>query len=166
MSKNEDYKLFVIKDSGISNPSENLKLLIFPEDEEYFEDIDIFKEYVCVYYKKNLQPFILIHDINSGNNTRLELGDGVGELTPGLNKAFNTEKVKVEFSSPVNYKSIYEVDLKSKKSRIVQQAKIKGVNSKDFVVRETFAPGKDGESVPLTILHHKDMKLNRKNKTL
>jgi len=56
--------------------------------------------------------------------------------------------------------------MKSNKLHSLYDSKIKGLDKNKFVVENTFAPGKDGEKIPLTLLYKKNLKPDRKNKTL
>jgi protease II len=84
-SINKDYKLFCIHDKDINK--DILNLLIAPDNDEYFEDMDIFKDYLIIYLKKSLVPYILLHNIKTGENSRHRIGEP-GEVQPCLNKVF------------------------------------------------------------------------------
>lgn len=87
LSSNKNYKMFTIHDNELEK--RNIKLLIAPQDNEYFEDMDIFKDYLVVYYKNNgLHPHLLIHNLKTGENSRHKVGD-CGEVQPCLNKVIN-----------------------------------------------------------------------------
>jgi oligopeptidase B len=166
MKKNENFKLFTIKDDQLKYINKNLKLLVFPEKEEFFEDIDVFENYVAIYYKKDLQPYLLIHDVVSNTETRIKVGETQGEITPCLNKEFYTDKLRLEYTNPITYKSQYEFNLKLKNFQVLHESQINGLNKNEFVVESHEAPAKDGEWIPLTLFHRKDIKKNRKNKTI
>jgi len=166
MKNNKNYKLFTINEKKIENVANNLELLIFPENNEYFEDMDVFKDHVVVYLKKDLHPHLLIHDVNKKTNTRIKVGEYAGEVSPGLNKAFTTNEIRLEYTNPIQFKTLYQFDLKTNKLKTFYESKIKGISKDNFVVENSFAPGSDGEKIPLTLLYKKGINFNRKNKTL
>jgi protease II len=62
-----------------------LKLLIKPKSIQYFEDMDIFKDYLVVYMKEKLAPCVLLYNLKTGEIKKFHL-EIPGEVQPGLNK--------------------------------------------------------------------------------
>jgi prolyl oligopeptidase len=77
----------------------------------------------------------------------------------GDNQAFYS------FSSFTRPNSIYELDLKTLKSKIFKSPKI-DFKSDDYVTKQVWFTSKDGTKVPMFITHKKGLKLTGKNPTL
>jgi oligopeptidase B len=166
LAKNRDFKLFTIKDEDIGKGN-GVELLVKPDDGQYFEDMDIFKDYLIIYYKKHLKPYVLLYNILTQERNFIEI-DKPGEIHPGLNKDFLAKSAIFEYSSPVEFKRKYELNFETKKLIIKQETKYNGkkFNKNDYEVTTLYIPSSDGELIPVTLFHLKGIKLDRKNKLL
>jgi oligopeptidase B len=165
LSTNKDYKLFSILDKDLEG--RKIKLLTSPETGEYFEDMDIFKDYLVVYFKKYLSPHLLVHNLKSGENARYKIGEP-GEVQPCLNKDFLSKTVRFDYSNPFIFRRTMDFDFNTKSFKIIQETKYNGkkFDASDYVLTNISAPSKDGENIPITLFHKKGLQLDRKNKVL
>lgn len=89
---------------------------------------------------------------------------------PGTAGGFGGEKNdKFFFYTFTSYNyppAIFRYDIASGKSTLFRAAQIPKFKPTDYVVRQAFAPSKDGTRVPLFIAHRKGIILNGKNPTL
>jgi oligopeptidase B len=73
-----------------------------------------------------------------------------------------------EFTNPLITKIIYELDLDKGTLSVKQKTQYQGkqIDSSKFELKMSYAPTKDGEIIPITVLHSKNTKKDRKNKCL
>ena len=114
-----------------------------------------------------------LHDVT----TRVQVYDYSGkkerEITlpaPGSAGGFGGEKKDKSFFytfTSYNYPpAIFRYDIASGKSSLFRTAEIPNFVPDNYVVRQAFAPSKDGTRIPLFIVHKKGLKQNGQNPTL
>jgi protease II len=86
LARNKNYKLFTIKDIDVLK-GVSAKLIIKPEEGQLFEDMDIFKDHLIIYYKVHMKPYILLYSIKTQTIDKIEINKP-GEIQPGLNKVY------------------------------------------------------------------------------
>ena len=71
-----------------------------------------------------------------------------------------------EFTNPLITKIIYEFDMETNTLSVKQKTKYTGkqINNSNYELKMVYAPTKDGEIIPITLFHSKNIKKNRKNK--
>jgi len=87
---------------------------------------------------------------------------------PGLNQDYETDSMRFGYSSPFVFSELYEYSHKKKQKRLIRSAQLQGpqIVRNDFELKYLSVPATDGEEIPLTLMHKKGLKLDRKNKTL
>ena len=114
-----------------------------------------------------------LHDVT----TRVQVYDYNGKKerdialpAPGSAGGFGGEKTDKSFFytfTSYNYApTIFRYDIASGKSTLFRTAEIPNFVPENYVVRQAFAPSKDGTKIPLFIVHKKGLKQNGQNPTL
>jgi oligopeptidase B len=73
-----------------------------------------------------------------------------------------TRTIRFEYSSPATPRQIYDYDVESRRRILRKQQKVpSGHDPEKYVVRRLHAVAADGEQVPITLLHRKELRLDR-----
>ena len=75
-------------------------------------------------------------------------------------------KVLLDYESPVSPEKVLELDLETMSLETQYTRDIPNFDASRYAVRREFATARDGEQVPLTIIHRKDMKQDGTNNAL
>ncbi|KAI8976952.1 prolyl oligopeptidase family-domain-containing protein, partial [Pilobolus umbonatus] len=81
---------------------------------EKIEDVDLFKNYVVVYGRRDGLPMILCHDLTTNHTHEVKLPETFCVLQPGTNLEFNTDYVRFSITSPFMHESTYEYDMSTR----------------------------------------------------
>ncbi|MCC7346885.1 MAG: S9 family peptidase, partial [Variibacter sp.] len=74
---------------------------------------------------------------------------------------FDTQTLRFSYSSPATPTRIFDYDLDTRARTLRKQQHIPGGHDPSaYVVRRLFAPASDGEMIPVTVLHRKDLALD------
>lgn len=85
-----------------------------------------------------------------------------------MNSEYNQTKLRFHLDTPLVYDQVYELDLETKILAKLEDSTLLGkpFNRDDYITRQVEYPSEDGELIPLSLVHHKDLKLNRQNKLI
>ena len=136
---------------------------VIPEAQETLQGVNFINNQFVLNYLKDAYTQIKIHDIN-GKFVRDVKLPGIGSAGGFGGKRFDTETF-YSFSSYNAPPTIYRYDMKTGKSELFRQTKVK-FNPDDYEVRQVFYNSKDGTKVPMFIVHKKGIKLDGTNPTL
>ena len=136
---------------------------VVPQAEETLGGVQYINDQFVLNYLKDAYTKIKIYDRNGKHVRDVELpGIGSAGGFGGRQKDTETFYSYSSFNAPP---TIYRYDMKTGKSTLFRQAKVK-FNPEDFEVRQVFFSSKDGTKVPMFIVHKKGIKLDGSNPTL
>lgn len=136
---------------------------VVPEVEETLGGVQMINDQFVLNYLKDAYTKIKIYD-KSGKHLRDVELPGIGSAGGfgGRQKDTETFYTFSSFNAPP---TIYRYDMKTGKSSLFRQAKVK-FNPSEFEVKQVFYSSKDGTKVPMFIVHKKGLKLDGNNPTL
>jgi oligopeptidase B len=103
-------------------------------------------------------PRLKIRELASGAEHEVAFADGAYALTLDAGEEFDTDTLRFTFSSPARPAETYDYDMASRQRVLVKRQIIPSGHDPDaYVVRRLFAPAPDGETVPVTLLHRRDL---------
>ncbi|KAI7902802.1 prolyl oligopeptidase family-domain-containing protein, partial [Cokeromyces recurvatus] len=105
----KNFKLVKTPDNAIAKS--NWKDVITMQPTEKIEDVDLFKNNVIIYGRKDGLPMILCYDLDLKKTHQLELPEKFCVLNPGTNLDFNTDKFRFSITSPFMHESTYEYNM-------------------------------------------------------
>ena len=136
---------------------------LIPETTEMLRGVSLKGDQFVLNYLKDAYTKIAIVDLK-GNPVRTVDLPGIGSAGGfgGRRKELETFYTYSSFNAPA---TIYRYDMKTGKSTLFRQAKVKFTPT-DFEVKQEFYTSKDGTKVPMFIVHKKGLKLDGNNPTL
>ena len=136
---------------------------VIPESAETLQSVDFINNQFVLNYLKDAHTQIKINDI-TGKFVREVTLPGIGSAGGFGGKRYDTETF-YSYSSYNAPPTIYRYDLKTGKSSVFRESKVK-FNPSDYEVRQVKYASKDGTKVPMFIVHKKGLKLDGSNPTL
>ncbi len=106
-------------------------------------------------------PRIVIRDLRTGKETAIDFAEEAYSLGVAAGYEFDTGEIRFTYSSPTTPSRVFDYDLETGKRTLRKQQEVpSGHEPDDYITRRVFAEADDGEQVPLTLLYHKDTKLD------
>ena len=136
---------------------------VVPQAEETLGGVQFINDQFVLSYLKDAYTKIKIYEKDGKYVRDVEL-PGIGSAGGFGGRQKDTETF-YSFSSYNAPPTIYRYDMKTGKSTLFRQAKVK-FNPADFEVKQAFFNSKDGTRVPMFIVHKKGIKLDGNNPTL
>ena len=136
---------------------------VVSEAKETLQGVDFINNQFVLNYLKDAYTQIKIVDTNGKFVREVKL-PGIGSAGGFGGKRADTETF-YSYSSYNAPPTIYRYDMKTGKSELFRQAKVK-FNPADYEVKQVFYPSKDGTKVPMFIVAKKGIKLDGSNPTL
>ncbi len=154
----EDFK---IVETPVTAPSmDNWKDFIPHKQGRMVISVDAYKDWVIWMERENALPRICFMG-KDGEVRDIAMDEEAYGLGVSPSPEFDTDMFRYTYSSPTTPSQTFDYDLKSGERTFLKEAEIpSGHNSADYVTRRILAKSHDGAEVPVTILHHKDTKLD------
>ena len=162
LTNTDDAEDFKIVSAPINSPGrENWTELVPHKLGRLILDIDVFQNYLVRLERENGLPRIVIHRFNDGFEHQISFEEEAYSLGLDTGFEYDTSTIRFSYSSMTTPSQIYDYDMEtqSRTLRKVQEVP-SGHNSDDYVTKRIFAPTDDGEQVPITLLYHKNTKLD------
>jgi len=107
--------------------------------------------------RENALPRIVVRQLSSGEEHTVSFDEEAYSLGVGSGYEFETSTIRFSYSSPSTPAQVWDYDMVKRERVLRKEQEIpSGHDVSDYVVRRLQAPTKDGELVPLTVLHRKD----------
>ncbi|MFD0915899.1 S9 family peptidase [Pseudahrensia aquimaris] len=161
--------LYIVTNSG---GAENFRIMTAPlnaPQEKHWKEliphraavklasVIVFKNHMVRLEVENALPRIVVRELASGDEHTIDFDEEAYSLGISSGYEFDTTTLRFTYSSPSTPGQVWDYDLISRERTLRKTQEIpSGHDPKNYVVRRLHAPAKDGELVPLTVLHHKD----------
>ena len=126
-------------------------------------DFTVLKKWLVLLQRVNGLNQILIKNLENSEEHLIKFEDEAYELSLLGQYEFDTNLIRISYSSPITPSTVYDYDcnLRQKIHRKTQEIP-SGHNSKDYICKRVMVIAYDQEEIPLTVLYHKNTKLNGK----
>ena len=155
----EDYKLVT---APVSDPRpENWVDLIPHRPGVFIVSYIVLKDWLIRMERENALPRIVVRDTASGEEHAIAFDEEAYSLGFGEMREYATDTLRFTYSSMTTPVQVFDYDMR-KRTRVLRkmQEVPSGHDPSHYVTRRIFAPAHDGETIPVTLLHRKDAKLD------
>ena len=153
--ESENFRLVT---ADTSAPGEdNWKELILHRGDVMLVSSFVLKNHLIRLERENALPRIVVRELATGDEHSISFDEEAYSLGIGSGYEFDTNSVRFSYSSPSTPLQVWDYNLTTRERTLRKEQEIpSGHDASNYVVRRLLAPSKDGELVPLTVLHHKD----------
>jgi len=118
----------------------------------------LFARHLVWLEREDGQPRLSIRELASGDAHVVSFTDEAFALSLEAGEEFDTDLLRFTISTPARPAETYDYDMASRERVLVKrQAVPSGHDSDAYVVRRLHAEALDGESIPVTLLHRRDL---------
>ncbi len=123
--------------------------------------VDALKDHLLRLERHEGLPRIIVRERASGKEHTIAFEEEAYNLGLSTGYEFDTTQIRISYSSPSTPSQVYDYDLVTKDRILRKEQEVpSGHNADDYRVKRIMAPARDGETVPVTILYHKDTKID------
>lgn len=159
---------YKVMETSVNNTSvENWKEVIPHRDDVSISNISIFDKYIVLSEVKDAMPKVRVINWNTKADYYIDFDESVYSANLGANYDFKTDTLRVSYNSPITPSTIYDVNMETKERVMKKRTEVLGgYDPAKYETKMIWATVRDGEKVPMTILHKKGLKLNGENPVL
>ncbi len=124
----------------------------------------LFEDFIALYIRENGLLNFRILDIKDDEEHRVSFPEAVYTVEIGDTPQFNTDIIRMVYSSLVTPKTVYDYNMKTRELITKKVQEIPGgYDSNEYETKREFAISHDGAEIPLSIVYKKGIELNGKN---
>ncbi len=156
---NWDAKNFRLMETSAENTSkENWKEVIAHRDDVLLNGLDIFSNHLVLSERSNALTHLRVFDQANNSEHYIEFDEEAYVTYTSVNPEFNTEQLRLVYSSLTTPFSTYDYDM-NKKTKVLkkQQEVVGGHDPGNYKTERMFAESRDGKKVPITLVYKKDI---------
>jgi len=121
----------------------------------------VYRDYMVRLERAGGLPRIVVRELASGEEHAIAFDEEAYSLGMGDGYEFDTSILRFTYSSMTTPSRVYDYDMATRERTLRKEEEIpSGHNPADYVTRRVFAKAADGETVPVSLLYHKDTKLD------
>ena len=155
--------------------AKNFKIMVTPEDQtgkENWRDFIPHREDVLVENMELFSDYLVVQERIKGL-TRMRVMEWEGEehyiefddeayvVYPSVNKVFDTDLLRLGYSSLTTPNSTYDYNMETRELKLLKQQEVVGDFDPDnYVSKRKMVVVRDGVEVPVSMVHHKDTPLD------
>ena len=161
-----NFKVMVTPETATGK--ENWTDVIAHNDAVLIEGLDIFKDYLVVEERSAGLNHIRIRQWKSGEEYYLPFENETYSAFTLANIDFDTEILRYAYQSLATPSSVIDFNMKTKQKTVLKEQQVLGgkFDKTNYVEKRVWATAEDGTLVPISMVHHKDIRQNGENPLL
>ncbi|MCG6858017.1 MAG: S9 family peptidase [Salaquimonas sp.] len=158
----KDAKDFKIVTAPVTAPGiENWKDLVAHKPGRLILGHGIYRRHLVWLERENGLPRIVIHRLADGEEHAIAFDEEAYGLGLGGALEFDTDVIRFSYSSMTTPSRVYDYNMETRERTLLKEQEVPSGHDPDrYVTRRVFAPAKDGETVPVTLLYAKSTPLD------
>jgi oligopeptidase B len=150
---------FKIVTAPLADPArKNWRDLIAHRAGIYIIDIELYAHHLVRLERANALPSIVIRDLVNADEHAIAFDEAAYSLDTMGGYEFETTNLRFAYSSMTTPSEVYDYDMATRERHLrKRQAIPSGHNPDDYVTTRIMATAEDGQGVPVSILHRKDL---------
>ena len=138
---------------------ENWQDFIEHRDQVFLEGIDIFSDYLVVNERIDGISKIQVRPWAGGAPYHIDFGEEAYTAYPTTNPEFDTEILRLSFTSMTTPGTVYDFNMKTRKLTLMKRQEVLGeFNPDDYQSERLMVPVRDGAKVPVSVVYKKGFK--------
>lgn len=149
---------FKIVTAPIDAPGrENWSDLVPHEPGTLILGMDALKDHLIRLERFEGLPRIIVRERESGNEEAIAFEEEAYSLGASVGYEYDTTQMRITYSSPSTPRQTFDYDIVTKERVLRKEQEVpSGHEASDYIVKRAMAPARDGETIPVTIMYHKD----------
>jgi len=120
-----------------------------------------FREFLVRLERKDGLPRIVVRDRASGKEHAIAFAEEAYSLGLAGSYEYDTTVMRFTYSSMTTPTQVFDYDMRTRERRLLKTQEVpSGHDAGHYVTRRLMAPAHDGELVPVSLIHHRDTKLD------
>lgn len=120
-----------------------------------------YKDHLVWLERENSLPRIVIRDRQTGEEHAIAFDEEAFSLGLSGSPEYDTEVIRFSYSSMTTPTQLYDYNMRTRERSLLKTQEVpSGHNPDDYITRRLLAHAHDGETVPVSIVYHKDTKLD------
>lgn len=167
-NSDNSFNFKIVKTPIDNTEKENWITFFQHKKKSLIEDFDVFKKYYVLTFRTRGLNSLNIFKWNNNERYSLPINNKTYTLSTSSNLDFNTHKLRYNYSSLTEPFSVREINMKTKKNKILKEQKIYGgsFNKNNYISKRIWATGHDNVKIPISIVFNKKYKLSSKTPLL
>jgi oligopeptidase B len=139
----------------------NWRDFVSARDGRFVADATLFRDHLVLLMREMSRPHLVVFDLESGESHEIAFDQETYFLRLETVYEFGASLIRFSYSSPSTPQETYDYDVVTRRRTLVKrQTMPRGFDPQAYVARLVFAPAGDGESVPVSLLYKRDLKLD------
>ncbi len=162
LTNSEGAEDFRIVEAPVASPGrENWREIVAHKPGRLILDIAVFADHLVRLEREDGLPRIVVRRFVDGAEHAIQFDEEAYALSMSSGYEFETTILRFTYSSPTTPAQVFDYDMETRTRTLRKTQEVpSGHDPADYVTRRIFAPASDGETVPVTILHRADVKLD------
>lgn len=130
-------------------------------EDTLLEDVDLFKDHMVLSERRDGLTHLRVRKLSTGEEHPIVFHDPAYVVYSGTNPEYDCDKLRYGYTSLTTPNSVYEHDLNTREDRLLKQQEVIGTfNAADYASERVWAPARDGQKVPVSIVYRKGTAIN------
>lgn len=163
LTNKDDATNFKLMKTPVSNTSKENWVDVIPHREDtLLEDFSIFKEYLVLEERTNGLHKVRIKRWDQKDDYYLPFDEETYAVGVYNNPDFDTDIIRYSYNSFTTPSSVIDFNMADKSKEIKKEQEVLGgkFNKKNYKSKRVWATARDGKKVAISLVYHKDTKLN------
>ncbi len=161
---NDDAKNYKLVAAPVTAASKkNWKTIVPHREDVLLEGTEFFKDRYVLQERANAQPRLRILSYDGKIDEYIKFNEDAYDVWIGTNREFDSEILRFGYESMTTPGSTYDQNLLTGERELKKQRAVLGnFKSENYKTERLWAKARDGAKVPMSVVYHKDTKLNGK----
>ena len=140
----------------------NWKEVIPHREDAQILEIDSFKDYIVINERIDGLSQLRVFNQNTETDYYIDFEENAYAAYISINKEYNTDILRYEFSSLITPRSIYDYNMDSRERTLMKvEEPVNGYNSADYQSERIYIDSRDGKIIPISLVYKKDLKTEK-----
>jgi oligopeptidase B len=155
----DDYKLVT---APLADPSPTNWVDLVPHRPGTFlVGFHIFKDWLVRMERENALPRIVVRNMKTGDEHTIAFAEEAYSLGFGDMREYDSDTLRFTYSSPTTPAQVFDYNMRTRERVLRKMQEVpSGHDPSQYVARRVLAPAHDGEQIPITLLYHRETKLD------